>query len=661
MSYAYLIDPENQYMTKSGTINVGGFLKVFDAVTDDPAVTYCDFSGTENPERIVFDNNGRAVVIAEAEKAYRVEVYDRYGTLQWTTTPLWCRAEGSGAAMVDIISTDMSVSVDRTSTGGSVTFDLSVARDGTELLEWIRCEGYTGTNVMVPTYAEGPMEVGEAGIILYGERYYHVTARVTAVTTSMPYYNEFTLMARGMDGDGQVTTYRSERLIVDCSTELHQDYEVSFDIMPESDIGLYFETYGVEEGVSVGLVDVQVHRVYSGAPSVPGSVAPKPWVVENFQEKLSGGPGIELSGNYIAVDFDTVQGKLEEGDGIDIVDDTVSVDFTEVQEKLEAAAGIELSGSAIGVDFDVVQGKLTEGEGIDIDGDTISVDFTEVQEKLEAGAGIELSGNGIAVDFDTVQSKLTAGDNIVIEGDVISAIVPEYANADWDATSGEPGYIDHKPDLSIYATQAELSGYQEVLTPGEGITIENNVISATNSFEQLNSDWDATSGVQEILNKPQLKELVAGANISISEGSTQVTISATAAPQQNADWDATSGVQEILNKPDLTQYVKSNELATVATTGDYNDLDNLPTIPAAQVQTDWDATSGMGQLLNKPDLSVYAQTSDLAAVATTGSYNSLTDKPTIPAAQVNSDWDATSGVQQILNKPSIPTIGTITL
>ena len=40
--------------------------------------------------------------------------------------------------------------------------------------------------------------------------------------------------------------------------------------------------------------------------------------------------------------------------------------------------------------------------------------------------------------------------------------------------------------------------------------------------------------------------------------------------------------------------------ATVATSGSYNDLSNKPTIPAAQVQTDWNATSGMGVLLNKP-------------------------------------------------------------
>lgn len=39
-----------------------------------------------------------------------------------------------------------------------------------------------------------------------------------------------------------------------------------------------------------------------------------------------------------------------------------------------------------------------------------------------------------------------------------------------------------------------------------------------------------------------------------------------------------------------------------------------------------------------------------------GSYNDLTNKPTIPAAQVNSDWDATSGVAEILNKPTIPSV-----
>lgn len=55
--------------------------------------------------------------------------------------------------------------------------------------------------------------------------------------------------------------------------------------------------------------------------------------------------------------------------------------------------------------------------------------------------------------------------------------------------------------------------------------------------------------------------------------------------------------------------VDSNNLSTVATTGSYNDLDDKPTIPAAQVQSDWDATSGMGAILNKP--TIPSKTSDL--------------------------------------------------
>ena len=57
----------------------------------------------------------------------------------------------------------------------------------------------------------------------------------------------------------------------------------------------------------------------------------------------------------------------------------------------------------------------------------------------------------------------------------------------------------------------------------------------------------------------------------------------------------------------------------------------FPTIPAAQVNSDWNAISGLAEILNKPS---------------------------IPAAQVNSDWNAISGLAEILNKPTIPTVGT---
>lgn len=78
--------------------------------------------------------------------------------------------------------------------------------------------------------------------------------------------------------------------------------------------------------------------------------------------------------------------------------------------------------------------------------------------------------------------------------------------------------------------------------------------------------------------------------------------------------------------------------ATVATTGDYEDLTNKPIIPAAQVNSDWEATSGVAKILNKPILgsmanesaSDYTKTSNLAAVALSGEYSDLSGKPTIP-------------------------------
>lgn len=55
-------------------------------------------------------------------------------------------------------------------------------------------------------------------------------------------------------------------------------------------------------------------------------------------------------------------------------------------------------------------------------------------------------------------------------------------------------------------------------------------------------------------------------------------------------------------------------------------------------------------------LAAYTLSANLATVATSGSYNDLTNKPTIPAAQVQSDWNQTdsTAVDFIKNKPTIP-------
>ena len=106
------------------------------------------------------------------------------------------------------------------------------------------------------------------------------------------------------------------------------------------------------------------------------------------------------------------------------------------------------------------------------------------------------------------------------------------------------------------------------------------------------------------------------------------------AAQVQTDWNASGTIAEILNKPTL---------ATVATSGSYTDLLNTPTIPSAQVQSDWNASGTLAEILNKPTLF-------------SGSYDDLTNKPTIPSAPTQADWSQTDNTQldYIENKPTIP-------
>lgn len=243
--------------------------------------------------------------------------------------------------------------------------------------------------------------------------------------------------------------------------------------------------------------------------------------------------------------------------------------------------------------------------------------------------------------------------------------------------------------LLIYNTVTLLPNW---VTTAGGLTLTGSTLTGV---EQ--ADWNSATGTSQILNKPILASVATSGAYGDLSGTPTIP-----AAQVNSDWAAVSGLAQILNKPtlfsgaysDLTGIpstfvpsahthaaadIVSGTLAVARipalpisqTTGLQTTLDGkfavptgttsqylrgdgstatFPTIPAAQVNTDWNSVSGVSQLLNKPTL---------ATVATSGAYADLTGKPTIPAAQVNSDWNAVSGVAQILNKPTL-TSGTVT-
>ena len=131
-------------------------------------------------------------------------------------------------------------------------------------------------------------------------------------------------------------------------------------------------------------------------------------------------------------------------------------------------------------------------------------------------------------------------------------------------------------------------------------------------------------------------DLVEGTGINITDnGDGSVTISNTGGGGGSVAWGSIVGT--LSNQTDLQNALNDKadtaSLAAVATSGDYDDLINTPTIPAAQVNSDWNAVSGVEQILNKP---------------------------TIPSAQIQSDWTQADNTQVdfIKNKPTLPaTIG----
>ena len=83
----------------------------------------------------------------------------------------------------------------------------------------------------------------------------------------------------------------------------------------------------------------------------------------------------------------------------------------------------------------------------------------------------------------------------------------------------------------------------------------------------------------------------------------------------------TADLATVATSGDYDDLIDKPSLAAVATTGDYDDLTNKPTIPAAQVQSDYAQSDNtkVDYIKNKPDLSIYAKESDL--ILATGTEN----------------------------------------
>lgn len=372
MALAYLLDPQLQFSDKSGALSVAGFLRVYINGTDDLAVTYKDFNGTLNTADIVLDDNGRAVVIADSSKAYRLEVYNRLGGLMWTQYPINTIVGGAGGTNGIVVeSTDGSIQVDKYNAGGLVHFDLST--EGAQELEWTRTDSYLieesaeGVFLLPVNQAEGNMVVDGTGILLKANVHYDVSMfiNIEAPSTAVNRFEGLQFRVGGPDAPVAAVTF-------DNSYAHRQVACLSCDVHPQADTRLRVYVEGLANGAVLSCSQCTVHSLAA--------------------TYTTGG-----STEYVA------------GEGIDIDHRVISVDPTVVQHTLIPGQNITIENNVISATGGGSGGTYTAGTGINID-----------------------SSNVISADFNTVQSKLVAGYGISLSGYIISSTVymPPYAGAD---------------------------------------------------------------------------------------------------------------------------------------------------------------------------------------------------------------------------------------
>ena len=330
----------------------------------------------------------------------------------------------------------------------------------------------------------------------------------------------------------------------------------------------------------------------------------------------------EEIGVNINIDTDIIQEKLVSSSNIKTInnEDLLGAGNLNVQPTLVSGTNIKtinnqsilgsgnisISGGGGVSDYDQLSNRPQINNNT-LTGDQSSSDLG-LQDTLVSGTNIKTINN---------QSLLGSG-NITIGGG---------GTSDYDQLSNRPQINGHTlsgnmstSDLGIVIP--DVSTKQDTLVSGTNIKTINgqNILGSGNlSITQVQADWnqDNTIAADYIKNKPTIP-----------------------AAQVQSDWNASTGMGQILNKPNL---------ATVATSGSYNDLTDKPSIPG-QVQSDWTEsdTSSSAYIKHKPSL---------ATVATSGSYNDLSNTPTIPAAQIQSDWNQSDSTAKdyIKNKPTVPT------
>ena len=539
MALQYLLAPTFQFVNTAGKpLSGGAYMEVYVHGTRTKYFCASDFNGTLHPFRIPLDSLGSNIVLANDTGSYDVYAYNRYGTLMMSRYNV--KPGAGGGIGGTITSTDGSIDIHPTEDG----VDLSVNGLDPSCLKVSADPRTTDGKFHFDTLVqEGDQAyVDNEGAIRLIKGWYHFTANI-----------QLAWNAGARNETHQVTLYTTlSNSVIDFDiSHVHTEtIELSGDVSIAQDGSeLVIGVSGMPTGLEASVIGMDVHAITG----------------KDGHDKYYAGNGITISNeNYIAADFDEVQEKLVAGSGVTIEGNVISApSLVQVNSDWNATSGVaEILNKP---DLDVFATKTEVNTGLAGKQNTIP-DLAAIRSGAQAGASAvqpaDLAVVATTGDYNSLNNrpnltvyatKTEVNTGLAAKQDVISDLATIRSGASAGATAVQPA------DLT-----AGLATKQDVLTPGDNITISNNVISAT---DQRQADWTQSdsSAVDYIRNKPDLSTYATDAELTAGLATKQDTINDLSTIRSGAAAGATA--------------LQPSDVAQVAVSGDYSDLINKPTIP----------------------------------------------------------------------------------
>lgn len=274
------------------------------------------------------------------------------------------------------------------------------------------------------------------------------------------------------------------------------------------------------------------------------------------------------------------------------------------------------------------------------------------------GSTTRLHQNQIVIPYTNVQGRPTALSQLTND---LNFLNTSTASTLFKPLSYTPSWAEiiSKPDFSIYYLASNPSGYiSEVTSSMINSALGYTPVSLTGSY--VNPSWITSLDWSKISSKPSLfsgdyndltnKPILFDGTYASLTGKPTI-------PTNTNQLTNGAGFLTSVNSSQITSALGFTPYNGTTNPNGYISSETDPTVPNyAKSLTGFSVIKSSTDPLYKA-ISYVPDWSEITSKPTlfSGNYNDLTNRPTIPAAQVNSDWNATSGVTQILNKPVIPT------